>query len=244
MARGTRAWDDLAIARFISEHETYAGSSGLRLELSTDFSRLETLCEATGGRGGLDPCFSPRYFDLTPAHAAWIGGWSENGTLLHTQAIRVDNLGGLSLAEHWRQQMRRLYADPIPGVAFERFCTAVDRLGGTIAYHGAMWSHPDSRRAGLGSALSRLQLAIALNRFDPDWVYGFVSRDLIFSGYGLSEGYLHYEPCAITWSRDPGLFDPNDWLVYMTRHDLLNLVKQPVSVAFEKPSMSRAPISP
>lgn len=218
--------DDLSLARLIADLDQEVANKGLRIELSTDFIELERLCAKEADRDDVSVCFSPRQFDFTPASAFWLAGYSADGSLVHTQAMRLENLGGLSLAEHWNQQLRRLYVDMSDHAKLREFCGASTSIRGNVVYHGEMWIAPSFRNNGLAQSLSRLCLAIGLMRWKPDWIYAFVSREVVLSGLAIRKGYLHFEPLAIEWENPPGLFDPDEWLVYVSKLDLCKLVKK------------------
>ena len=49
---------------------------------------------------------------------------------------------------------------------------------------------PTKRGVGLAGDLSRLAHAIALTEWNPDYIYGFVRKELVLKGFPLKEGFM------------------------------------------------------
>lgn len=221
--------DPLVAARYAADITRRIEAQGLAISEHTDFAALERQCADLEEKPGLSEPFSPRFFDIGPADGLWLCGRNSEGAVVHVQAMRRDTLDGLTLAEHWRQQLRRIHCDQSAPVRFdEQFCPATRDISGVVVEHGEMWIAPDARKRGLAGHLARLALALALLKWVPDYVYGYVSEELVLNGFPAREGYMHMQPRAVDWTHPAVRFSADDYLVWMARQDLEHLVRQPV----------------
>ena len=222
-----RAFCPLQTSRFISSIEREINQRGLTVECMTDFTELNRECDLIDDKLGATEPFSNLFFDIVPSQGFWIRGTDPEGRLSHVQAMRLDNLEGISLADHWAQQLRRIHCDPNPGARLSGGgAPAAHMITGRVVYHGEMWIAQHMRGRGLGGYLSRLALGLAQARWAPDFVYGFVKTDLVRAGFAVREGYMHMQPEGIAWDQAPSNINADDWIVWMGREHLTYLVQQ------------------
>ena len=199
--------------------------NGLTLKESADFKQFEAIVRATEDKYLMED-FSPRFFDLHGATAFWIGAYNAEGALVSVQAAKVEELRDRSLAEHWQQQQRRIFADPDPEARFgSEHGPDAYFMRGRIAYHGNLWLHRKLRGAGLAEPLTQLGFLIALLKWSPDYLYGLMAAKSAARGFGIRVGYRRFVPRGTHWHRPPDHIRPDDWLVYSTRSDLHGLAK-------------------
>ena len=180
----------LATARFLVAAENKIKQLGLRLACHTDFEALNQACDRADGKDATSEPFSRLFMDIPPADGMWISGTDYDDRVVHLQAMRFDRLTGITLADFWKQQFRRIHVDPNPGSALNgRSAPPARRITGDCVYHGEMWVKKELRGRGLGGLLSQFALALALARWNPDYVWGFVSDALARKGFPFTEGY-------------------------------------------------------
>lgn len=219
---------ELQAARFICHLENLIADMGITLECHRDFQELDRICNETPRKGELSQPFNPALVDITPAAGFWIIGKGADGETLHLQAIRCDEIEGLNLAQYWRQHFRRIYCDHAPPAKLRGDAAPmVSMIEGMVCYHGDVWVADHLRHKGLAGLLSRFALGLALLTWSPDYVYGFVGQELVLKGFHIHEGYMHQQPIAVAWETPPVGIEADDWLVWMSRRDLIYLTQQP-----------------
>jgi hypothetical protein len=197
-------------------------AAGIAVEQTYSFARLEEAAAQADGKPEISEPFSRRYFDTVEDDAICIiGRDAATDRIVHTQALRRDRLGERTLFAHWKEQLRRIYADPAPAAQLgKNHCPAARDIRGDVVYHGDLWLDPAFRGKGASEALTRLGQALGFMRWNPDYIYAFVSEALIMKGVTLRQGYMHFQPIANDWQRPPDHIKPTDWLAWNGRADL------------------------
>lgn len=202
----------------------------ITIQYLTDFDDFLATTEAIEGKGDLTPIFDVRFSDISPENGFWLKGVDENGKVMHVQAIRFDNLEDKSLSEHWKSDPQ-LYCTQGLGIDLERsqydVAPAASVITGAVCYHGELWVEKSYRRIRLASKLANLAMLMALARFNPDYIYCLIVPKVIRTGLSVRNGYLHMHPQGIRW-HIPGKSDPYDeYLVWMTGSELVDLMSRP-----------------
>lgn len=202
--------------------------AGIRLEQVYDFHRIEDEANSINGRTPVTPAFSRENIDLSPATAFWICGYNDRGSLVHTQAVRLDDIRNMTLEGYWRQQIHRLWVTPAPdkGRLGPNLAMAAQHITGRVAYHGELWISPEYRNMEIAPMLCRLGMCHTYLQFDPDFMYGFVVKENVLRGFASRTGYPHQEADALNWEKAPHDYQ-HEWLVWASRNDLANLVNKP-----------------
>ena len=220
--------DPLAAARFVARVEGEIALAGLRVETSADFEALNRVCDNTAGKDPTSEPFSRSHFDVLPEDGLWVRGIDRQDRTVHIQAMRRDRLDGVSLVELWRRQLWRIHVERNTGAQLgSAVAPAAHDITGTCVYHGEMWVEPGLRGRGLAGLLAQLALGLALVKWAPDYVWGFVAADLVHRGFPVTEGYMHMQPEGVSWHRAPPNIRSDDWLVWMSRADLIYLMARP-----------------
>lgn len=200
-------------------------SKGLSVEVEHDFAQLEKLCEEIDGKT-LSEQFSPSFFDIAPSIGFWLSVRDATGKLVSVQAARIENLHGRSLGDHWNQQQRRIYVDRADeGALGTEHAPGADLITGNVVYHGDMWLSDDLRGGGVASTLCRLGQMVAYMKWQPDFIYCFMSEALVRKGFSTGQGYFHMQPCGTDWQQAPADIRPDDWLLWNSRTDLHYLAR-------------------
>ncbi len=197
---------------------------GLSVTVERDFLDLEEACRQFDGKE-LSEQFSPGYFDLTPATGFWLAARKGDGTLVSVQAARIEDLGGTTLAEHWRHQQKRIYVGDTPAALGDEHCPGAHDITGRVVYHGDMWLEAEFRGTGAASHLCRIGQLTAYMKWQPDFIYCFMSQKLVDSGFSTAQGYFHMQPAGTHWIDPPHHIRPDDWLLWNTAADLHHLAR-------------------
>lgn len=228
--------------RYVAEIIEISRTRGLTLDVSTDFDEYRRIRAAQPERTNLSPMYDSTCSYVDRTNAFWIKGIDENGEVVHTQAVRLIDLAGMTLAEHL-QQHRHLYASPgITGDAtlFEFAPTPTcQKITGRVCYHGDLWLKEGSatgfRGTGLTTVLARLAMAISLMEWSPDYIFGFMYPFMACKGLAAREGYLHMEPGV--WHAPGESETVAEWLVWMARDDIKYLMQFPASELYQQLEM-------
>jgi len=220
----------LDIVEYINDLVVTIEQKGIFLELRTDFGYLVRLCEELPTKGYPTAMFNPLHNDIGPKNGFWILGKNAAGVVVHTQAVRFDDLTGTNLAEQF-ENLGAFYIDPSvsaeTGEWCESFAPEARSITGPTCYHGELWLKPGDdgmRGKGLSPPLARLAMAIATLQFHPDYFYGITYQDVILKGVATLYGYWHIQPRAVFWER-PNRDEPLDvWLVWLSGADILKLI--------------------
>ncbi|MEO3428629.1 hypothetical protein AAFN88_07205 [Pelagibius sp. CAU 1746] len=225
---------------YISNIDHIAGRHGMKIEVSADFEAFRQLRGAQQKRLPISPIFDCQETELNGANGFWIKGTSSDGELVHLQAVRLEDMSGLCLAEHLYQH-RHVYAPPGVEVDLERTdyaaTPASHRITGKVCYHGELWlkGGPGGYRGhGLTAALPRLALALAHMAWSPDYMFGLVHPLAACKGLPAREGYMHLEPGGILWHRKDSDEVYDEWLVWMGHGDLQHLLRFPPLALYEQ----------
>ncbi len=119
--------------------------------------------------------------------------------------------------------LRFLYANPQAHLDMGTTCTvagvaqsSATRIKGIVAYSGGHWTHPSSRRKGIVHILAHINRALALTRWNIDFVVGITRVDLaakqVFSPYG----YQHSDRFISIRKSYRGDFDTS--MIWMDRN--------------------------
>lgn len=213
-------------AQLISASAEIFDRYGVRLVTGTNFNEYHRALLKHRPNQPLGAPFDPTIHKMSTKNSFWIIGYDADDRIVHTQAMRLIDLGSQSLAEYMRASFRQF---PPVGVDLDldasryRAGPGARRIRGTAAYHGELWldnSNPDIRGSGLSSMLGHFAFMTALHRFNPDHVFGFVARPVAHKGLAERLGFMHNEPSAVNWhmAESPKVLE--GFMVYMSNEDL------------------------
>ena len=84
------------------------------------------------------------------------------------------------------------------------------------------------RGTGLSCVLGRYAFLVAMQRWSPDHVIGFMPKPVAFKGFAERQGYMHAEPGCLRWfirGEDSPL---EGFMVYMSNEDIRFMLDMPL----------------
>ncbi|WP_202296135.1 MULTISPECIES: hypothetical protein [unclassified Mesorhizobium] len=221
----------LDVSKYICHFDSIARSNGIQFKMGDDFNHYIQITENTTGKPPTYPNFRPNFSELEAGRAFWIIGEDQSGKVAHLQAVRLYDLTSNNLAEHL-ESLQACYAYPKShsGSGSSCVCRAptAQKITGTVAYHGDLWLRDDFRRKGLPPALAGIAFGLAWAKWSPDFIYALVPTWLIEKGIADRYGYLHKEEQGAILSLPAWAIKDNDWLIWLTRCELSQIIKRAV----------------
>jgi hypothetical protein len=212
------------LGQFFLTADKAARDRGVSLSLNADFDYLRIVNNANKDSwDSLAPSFNNALNTIDERNGFCIIGRNEAGDVVSTQAARVYDLTGSTLAD-CVSSFRFFYGDPgqmcEAGETCEFSSPSASRLTGRIVFSGSTWIHPDYRKRGLPAILPRISRALALTRWDTDYTISFVKFVLVEKGVAKAYGYKNVEP-ALEWRAPDGRMRYQGALIWMDRQELL-----------------------
>lgn len=207
---------------------------GIRLKVGTDFNAYHKLMLEHRPHQPLGAPFDPTIHKITPRNAYWITGEDVDGKIIHTQAMRLIDLKDKSLAEYLRGNFRQF---PPVGVNLDldasryRAGPGARRITGRVSYDGEFWidnSTDQYRGSGFSTAVNRFAFMTCLERFDPDYAFGFIAKPVAYKGFMERLGFLHNEPMAVNWKMADNEKVLEGFMVYSSNEDMRFLLGLPL----------------
>lgn len=217
----------LELARCICAADELGRKMGLHITMGEDFEEYVGITSRLPGKSPTYPSFRPDCSYLPPGKAFWIVGRDQDGRVAHVQAMRLYHLSNTDVAEHLGS-LRAWFADPtfIAGSGSSSRCNAPTgrAMTGLVAYHGDIWLREDFRGRGLSTFIGRIAFGLAWAKWSPDFIYALVADWHVQKGVVDQYGYLHQEPHGSVLHLPAHGIDDDDWLVWLTRDELLKTV--------------------
>ena len=230
-------------AQFLTQASDIAMKNGISLQVGTCFKDYADLIATQRQHQPVGQPFDDALNDFDAGSGFWIAGRNQDGALIHTQAMRILNLQGRPLSGY----LAKGYLDfPPAGVdldlekSYYHPGPSAHKIHGTVCYHGDFWLSADYRGTGLANVLARFALASGLLKWSPDFIIGFMIRQVAFKGLAEREGYMHSEPGALFWHRadlDQAL---EAFMVWMANEDLEYLLSIPLQGMTRPPESAKA----
>jgi len=209
----------------------------LSVTIGTDFSEYARIVETERGVLPLGPPFDYRRQFMPASRGFWIIGRSPEGTLVHTQAIRLLDLRRQTLAAYMMGHYRKF---PPGGLtvndekSWYRPGPGAHQIRGLAAYHGEVWLDGTCGRyrgGGLVDVLARLAFLTCENKWSMDYVFGFMLRSVARKGLAEREGYMHADPYCLSWTVEERAASLDCNMVYMSGEDIQHLMHVPLEAA-------------
>ena len=207
--------------------------TGMRIEVGDDFARYRIIRNSCADRADLYPSFDSASSFIDETNGFWICGFNEADELIHTQAVRMLNLSGISLGKHLEMHRHKYITPdttPDPDLTFFHGPEALKTVTGSVGYCGDFWLPSRGlggpRSQGATSLLSRLLFEILQQAWKPDFIFAFVPNRLASKGAHLRYGYSHCEPGK--WVGPDQQVTDEEYLIWMSASDIKNVIARDV----------------
>jgi hypothetical protein len=205
--------------------------AGLRLEIGDDFAKYRSYRSQQCDRGPIYPMFDVASSYVDRRNGFWVCAFDPKGELVHTQAVRLLDLSGITLGTHLDDHRHKYITPdttPDPDQTFYTGPDALDTITGQVCYQGDFWLRARGlggpRSQGATALLSRVLLEITVAAWKPDFVFALVPKALAAKGAHLRYGYCHCEPGR--WIGPDQQVTEEDYLIWMGVNDMANLVAE------------------
>ncbi|PWK55504.1 hypothetical protein [Silicimonas algicola] len=236
----------MCVSRILRELE----DAGMRVEVGDDFSTYRAHRTAQADRNPMYPMFDVASSYIDGSNGFWICGFDQSGKLIHTQAVRLLDLTGVSLGNHLDVHRHKYITPdttPDPDLTFYSGPDALATITGRVCYHGEFWLPARGlggpRSQGATTLLSRILFEIMVKSWAPDYAFALVPKQLAAKGAHLRYGYSHCEPGK--WIGPDKQVTDEDHLIWMSAKDMTNaLAREPQSLQYaDQVSSIRASLS-
>lgn len=172
------------------------------------------------GAGDSHPMISTSWHDLSTADGFGLEVWVD-GKLAGGLAARHHDLGRAALAEHWADSYKRLYGGG-ETTPVSNFCAAArGEIRGRIVYLGQLYLEEKYRGTGINLGLILHYMhALSVQKWSPDWIYGFVRQADVLSGRAAWYGFTRQYVCAQVWDENIATRSSDEYLVAVTPSEL------------------------
>jgi len=228
-------------------------NAGIYLTIGTDFKTFKAYCGTQPDKGHVHPAFNQDKLGDREVEGIWIIGRGRSGEIVHTQAIRLIDLGEQTLKSHIAANLNEftLHGYNLDLCQTEICMTrAAAQMRGCITYHGELWlkGGPNGIRGGSTVVLlTRLMLLMACERWSPDYMIGLQSPMTACRGLSTREGYARCEQRSILWYPKDGSEPIEDWLVWMNAEEAafnLRLPPEYLDRLFAQPAYEQSRAEP
>jgi hypothetical protein len=221
-------------AHFIAASLDILNRNSVKLTIGTDFEEYRSLLAEGRSNHLIGAPFDPLKHNLNEANSVWVVGRDADNRIMHTQALKVLDLEQRTLAEYLR---RKFDAFPPSGMDIDykrsryRPGPGAQRIAGRVVYHGEVWmgGQPGQYRGtGLSGILGRYAFLLAMQRFAPDYVFGFMPKPVAYKGFVERQGYMHAEPGSLRWFVKGNDEPLEGFMAYMANEDIRFILDMPL----------------
>lgn len=221
-------------AHFMAASLDILNRNSIQLTIGTDFQEYRALLAEGRPDHLIGAPFDPALHTINETNGVWVVGRDATGRIMHTQALRVLDLKDKNLSEYLRRGFTQF---PPSGMDIDykrsryRPGPGAQRMRGKVVYHGEVWMGGDPgqyRGTGLSCILGRLAFLIAMQRFQPDHVIGFMPKPVAFKGFAERQGYMHAEPGCLRWYVRGDDNPMEGFMVYMSNEDIRFVLDMPL----------------
>ena len=225
--------DIIKIANFISSTTMSIAQEGVVLETGSDFQIYKDEISHQPEKGPVMPNFDPDYNNFDDNSAFWMIGRDYEGQIVHTQAVRLLELNGDSLASYiegsfeeftpngwfYDEEKSHYHAPP-----------DCQQIKGNVCCHGEFWlkgGPTGFRGAGMTILTARLAMVVSLMKWSPDFIFALMTSNTICKGLAARAGFMHSGQMNRFWFLPDDEESVEAWAVWLANHDLLHLLNIP-----------------
>ncbi len=220
--------------RFVATSAEIFQRYGITLEVGYDFDAYRILLKEARPDHELGAPYDPQVHDMNANTALWIVGRNTAGEIVHTQALRMLDINGMSVGEYFTNRFRE-FPPSVPDLDLNRSRfragPGAKRMRGTVAYHGEFWIAPGAeslRGQGMSCVLGRYGFFEAIQHWDPDHIIAFMTKGIAFKGLAERTGWMHTQPGALRWFLKGNNVPIEGFMAYMDREDLHYVLELPL----------------
>jgi len=224
-------------SRLLAETLDLLAQRQLFVSIGDDFHEYKSLVAQYRPGQPLGLPYDPDHTDLSGGKGFWAVGRNPAGVVVQTQAVRLVDLKGGTLADHMIENFRDYPPSGVPidlEDSWYRPGPGARRIRGNAYYHGEMWINPDEgsyRGRGMIDILARFAFLTSMLHWSPDYLFGFMPRSIARRGLQEREGYMHVDPYCLSW-KIKGQNKPVEGnMVYMAAEDIQHIVHVPLDLA-------------
>lgn len=221
-------------AQFFAASHDILNSANIRIETGSDFETYGKIIAAGRPVQALGAPFDPKLHVLDETNAYWLAAFNPEGRLIHTQAAKMLSMEDQTLSEYMIKRFQE-FPPALPDIDFARSRyragPGAHRIKGNVVYHGDIWITPEGgsyRGNGMSTVLARYGLMLAVERWNPDFIFGFMARSVAFKGFAERMGYMHNEPGSLRWYRHGNDTPMEGFLSYLSNEDVRFLFEMPL----------------
>ncbi len=221
-------------AHFLASSQDILLQNRISISVGTDFKAYAKVLEEERPQQVIGAPFDPALHNLNEGNAFWLIARDESGTLMHTQAAKTIRMRGRPLSQYMLQGFRE-FPPAIPDLDLDRSRyragPGAHRIRGTVVYHGEVWMGGPSnqyRGTGLSTVLARYGMMVAMDRWEPDYLFGFMAKAVAYKGFAERMGYMHNEPGSLRWYRKDNDTAIEGFLSYLSNEDIRFLLEMPL----------------
>lgn len=198
---------------------------GIRVEIGDDFAKYRACRSKLPNRGPIYPMFDVASSYIDHTNGFWICGFNDDGDLIHTQAVRLLDLSGISLEMHLDNHRHKYItpdSTPDPDRTFYSGPDALQFITGNVCYQGDFWLRAQGlggpRSQGVTTLLARLVLQIMVATWNPSYVFALVPQRVAAKGAHLRYCFSHCEPGQ--WIGPDQQVTEEEYLIWMEAEEL------------------------
>lgn len=222
--------DNIKAANFISSTSRLIEEIGVTIETGSDFAEYRNFVMEQPLRGQIIPSFDSAKTNIEENEGFWIIGRDVDGEIVHTQAVKIVDLGAETLASYidshraeftpseWVYDSKNSKYEAAPDT-----CSIV----GTVCCHGEFWikgGPKGFRNTGLTVLGARLGMAVSLMKWSPDYLFALMQSLTICKGLAARAGFMHTAQTNLYW-RVPGYTENLEvWSAWVSREDIKHLI--------------------
>jgi len=219
--------------RFVSSTKSILDQHGIAVTIGHDFEVYRSMLAKARPDHLIGAPFDPDLHKMNESNAFWLIGQNEDGDIMHTQTVRMLDLGGETVGEYLTKDFR---AFPPPGLPIDlersqyKLGPGANRMRGQVGYHGEFWiggAPGQYRGSGLSSALTRLGFWESLQRWNLDHMIAFMAQAVAFKGLVERAGWMHTDPGALKWYIEGNDTPIDGFMAYIHREDIHFLLDIP-----------------
>lgn len=220
--------------RFVASSLALFTASGLNLRVGYDFHQYRDLIKEARVGHVVGRPFDPDLHDFSNGSAFWILATDRDGMVVHSQALRMLDLTGRSLADHLNGHFTDF---PPPSMELDltrsnyRAGPGASRMTGLIAYHGEFWIGGEEgqfRGSGVSTLLARYGFWMATQHWDISYIFAFILNQVHYKGLAARTGWMHTDPAALQWYPSDGRGPIETVMAYLSKGDVEFLLDLPL----------------